>query len=261
MERLRKDEFLGIAVALRTVRGDVSSRGIIDGELRSSPGFQNTQIPQDVVVHQPTGILGLIVAFRLDSSRPLNARNPITVNYFRRAQRGVEHARKRSIVRREIIVVVTLILDISGVHKRNRSGSSGRLWLTFRWRLRLILCANRYGSREKREGEGQGYKDEFARSHNHSSALGNHDYIAGLKKNILLGKISLNDFLVVERMLHLFSIFRSKHVNILELGKLREPARAGKRQQHGHVGQKKKRAGAGDFTGDVDAAAVDFGHS
>src|SRR5258708_16115915 len=61
-------------------------------------------------------------------------------------------------------------------------------------------------------------------------------------------------------MLYLFPALCSKFVDILDLCKLREAARAGKRLQDSHVRQERESAGMGDFTGNVNAAAVYFGH-
>src|SRR5260370_12084071 len=121
-----------------------------------------------------------------------------------------------------------------------------------------MRCAQRGNPYKEQEREAQGCNYGFARSHKHITASGNHDDIASLKKDILLGKISLNNFLVIEWMLHLLSVFCSKDVDIFSLGKLRKTARAGKRLQDSHVRQERESAGVGDFAGDVNTAPVDL---
>src|SRR6266481_677555 len=135
-----------------------------------------------------------------------------------------------------------------------------RASVCFQREPRFVLRAKWANSREENKREDHICQYRIARSHRYVTVFGNNNHIAGLKKNILLCKVSLNNLLVIEWMLHLFPVLCSKYVDILDLCKLREAARAGKRLQDSHVRQERESAGMGDFTGNVNAAAVYFGH-
>src|SRR6516225_7103998 len=86
--------------------------------------------------------------------------------------------------------------------------------------------------------------------------LRHHYNVARLQQDIFL--YSLENFLVVIRQPHLFSVFVPEIVNVFFPGKLRETTGTRKSLQNRHARKKLESTGMSYFAGDKDSSTVDL---
>src|SRR4029077_8540741 len=134
---------------------------------------------------------------------------------------------------------IVLIL-IGGINGWNRIGRTGRfrLSLIVVRVLGFILGVKAKRSHGKSERKAAAAENKFVIGH--SRSLGNHDHVAGEKKNVLILILSLHDFFVVKKMLNLFSVFVPEDINAFEFCKLREATGAGQSLKSSHIRQQRK---------------------
>src|ERR1700687_2200849 len=88
-------------------------------------------------------------------------------------------------------------------------------------------------------------------------SLWNYKYIARQKRNILFRMFSFYYILIVKWVFDLFSTFVSENVNSFYFCKLCK-ASSRKRLKGGHIGEKRNRAGAINFSSNINSAAINF---
>src|SRR4029077_7791713 len=106
---------------------------------------------------------------------------------------------------------------------------------------------------------GRSYQKSYMSFHLHP--LRNYNYVTRLQQDILFRLLAVDCVFVIEGKFHLFAIFDPQDVDVLELGKLCEPARARKRLQNGHVRQQRKGASSRDFSRHVNPPTINFRYS
>ena len=122
--------------------------------------------------------------------------------------------------------------------------------------IRLLLLSARNRRAESRRSDRQ--RNIHYNAHRfHQKLLGNDDRIAGLHKNILIGRFSGKYVLIIERMFYLFSVFHSQDVNFLEIRIYRKSACTRQSLQHCHIGQERISARASHLAEDENSLAVD----